>query len=329
MLAWFECHLTDFDANPHLTPALSPPFQGAEREKNAAAGGRCGRFISLTPPTEVVPHSSLVHMFATVHRELGSRKSGFTGRIDSDVSWVVDVEKTLAAVGEAMADQEPVTVMGTAFNFVQLLDGRQASGLQPELPEGSGGLGKSGADAPHSKTSRNNGDAGESRERFGVRNGSSAFEWRGGLRLELPGGSRVLETGGYKGRSRALPKRELHAGITAAFGIPPTHIISEYGMCELSSQAYDLNVQSPKSKVQSLARAFHFPPWARVRIVSPEDGREAGEGETGMIRVFDLANVRSVLAVQTEDLGIRRAGGFELAGRTAPAEARGCSLMSA
>jgi hypothetical protein len=32
--------------------------------------------------------------------------------------------------------------------------------------------------------------------------------------------------------------------------------------------------------------------------------------------------------VQTEDLGIRRGDGFELIGRAAHAEPRGCSLMS-
>ena len=60
---------------------------------------------------------------------------------------------------------------------------------------------------------------------------------------------------------------------------------------------------------------FHFPPWARVQIISPETGREVADGETGLIRVFDLANVFSVMAIQTEDLGIRRGDGFELIGR--------------
>jgi hypothetical protein len=73
---------------------------------------------------------------------------------------------------------------------------------------------------------------------------------------------------------------------------------------------------------------LHFPPWARVQIISPETGREVAEGETGLIRIFDLANVRSVLAIQTEDLGVRRADGFELLGRVASAEPRGCSLMA-
>jgi hypothetical protein len=46
-----------------------------------------------------------------------------------------------------------------------------------------------------------------------------------------------------------------------------------------------------------------------------------------MVQVFDLANVRSALAVQTEDLAVRRGEGFELTGRAAGAAARGCSLL--
>jgi len=77
-----------------------------------------------------------------------------------------------------------------------------------------------------------------------------------------------------------------------------------------------------------VTRHFHFPSWARMQIVSPETGREVADGETGLIRIFDLANVFSVAAVQTEDLGVRRGGGFELIGRAPLAEPRGCSLMA-
>ena len=66
-----------------------------------------------------------------------------------------------------------------------------------------------------------------------------------------------------------------------------------------------------------------------MQIISPETGREAAEGETGLIRIFDLANVFSVAAIQTEDLGVRRGDGFELVGRAQLAEPRGCSLMNA
>lgn len=146
-------------------------------------------------------------------------------------------------------------------------------------------------------------------------------------RFDLPPGSRVLETGGYKGRSRALSKAELHGLITERLGIPPANIISEYGMSELSSQAYDTvagkAVGSPGQK-----RFFRFPPWARVQVISPETGREAGEEEAGLLRIWDLANAWSVMAIQTEDLGLRRSDGFELIGRAALAEPRGCSLMA-
>jgi len=138
------------------------------------------------------------------------------------------------------------------------------------------------------------------------------------LRFELPSGSRVMETGGYKNRSRTMPKAELHALITERLGIEPENIICEYGMSELSSQAYDEEV-----------RRFHFPPWARAQIISPETSREVADGETGLVRVFDLANVYSVMAVQTADLAVRCGDGFELMGRARVTEPRGCSLMSA
>lgn len=139
------------------------------------------------------------------------------------------------------------------------------------------------------------------------------------LQFKLPANSRVMETGGYKNRSRTMPKPELHALITARLGVARAHIVCEYGMSELSSQAYD----------GAGARHFHFPPWARVQIISPETGREVGEGEAGLIRVLDLANVFSVAAIQTEDLALRRGAGFELLGRAQLAEPRGCSRMTA
>ncbi|HEY5040728.1 MAG TPA: hypothetical protein VIK53_01875 [Verrucomicrobiae bacterium] len=157
------------------------------------------------------------------------------------------------------------------------------------------------------------------------------------LRVELPAGSGVMETGGYKNRSRILPKSELHTLIAERLGIQPEKIICEYGMSELSSQAYA--VTSDKWRVTGkiettrhsslVTHHFKFPPWARVQIISPETGREVAESETGLVRIFDLANVFSVAAIQTEDLGVRHGDGFELTGRAQRAETRGCSLMTA
>jgi len=148
------------------------------------------------------------------------------------------------------------------------------------------------------------------------------------LRFKLPPGSRALETGGYKSRARSLPKSELHLLIRDFLGVPPEGIIGEYGMSELSSQAYDSPGHSKPQSPSFLVRPFHFPPWARAQIVAPETGDEVREGESGLVRVFDLANTYSVMAIQTEDIAVRHGTGFELLGRAAVAETRGCSLMN-
>ena len=153
-----------------------------------------------------------------------------------------------------------------------------------------------------------------------------------GKEVVLPHGSRALETGGYKGRSRSMPKFELHSMITRVLGIPAENIVSEYGMSELSSQAYDNTVgfipvtkgQPPQALLP--LRAFRFPPWARARIVTPEDGKEVLPGQIGILQIFDMANIFSVSALQTEDLARWHREGFELEGRARFSEARGCSL---
>ena len=308
------------------------------------------RLLCLTPPPAQAPRSSLVHMFEVIRRKLGADESAFVGRVDAAGAWSVDVTLAQAALRGNRRREEadpgapgnppphgggydvPLLLLGTAFSFVHLLD------------------------------------------YFGEQN----------LRFQLPPGSRVLETGGYKGRSRTLPKAELHALITERLGVPASHIVCEYGMSELSSQAYDQaaelegwNLPHPgplpterenrrppagvASEVGNLnarnslfplpggegqgegkrhdqtaslvvpaatARVFHFPPWVRGQIISPETGGEVADGETGLLRVFDLANVYSVMAIQTEDLAVRRGDGFELIGRAALSEPRGCSLTA-
>ena len=139
-------------------------------------------------------------------------------------------------------------------------------------------------------------------------------------KFHLPSGSRVMETGGYKGRSREMPKTELHAMISKKLGISTDWIVCEYGMCELGSQAYDTIAGN------GLERCFRFPSWARAQIINADTGALVTDGEAGLLRIFDLSNVRSVVGVQTQDLAIRRGDRFELIGRATQANPRGCSL---
>jgi acyl-CoA synthetase (AMP-forming)/AMP-acid ligase II len=147
--------------------------------------------------------------------------------------------------------------------------------------------------------------------------------------LSLPEGSVIFETGGYKGKSRSLTKEKLYKEIESKLGIAQKDILCEYGMSELSSQAYD-TVFEPDSHSGSghSTRRLRFPPWARCRVISPETALEVGYGEMGLIQVIDLANVWSSVSVLTEDIGVRHQEGFELLGRAQVSEPRGCSLMS-
>ncbi len=144
-----------------------------------------------------------------------------------------------------------------------------------------------------------------------------------GERLRLPPGSRVLETGGFKGRSRELSRAELHGAIEHALGVPCERIVNQYGMCELGSQFYeDSLVRGRASQVKRV------PPWVRTRVVDPGSLADLPPGEPGVLVHYDLANTGSVLAVQTSDLGRQCDGGFEVLGRIQGAEARGCSLAA-
>jgi len=146
---------------------------------------------------------------------------------------------------------------------------------------------------------------------------------RRSLRLALPAGARVMETGGFKGRARELSRERLYAWIHYRLGVPPERCVNQYGMTELASQFYDSVLREPRASRRKLA-----PAWSRVLLVDPESGKEVREGEVGAIRIFDLANTGSVLAIATADLGRSRGDGFEVLGREEGAEARGCSIAA-
>lgn len=148
---------------------------------------------------------------------------------------------------------------------------------------------------------------------------------RTGERYRLPTGSRLMETGGFKGRSRELPRAELYAAFAERLGIAPEWCVNEYGMTEMSSQFYDAIAGDPAATELS-ARLHRGPGWVRTRAVDPETLELLPDGETGVLRHWDLANLHTVAVLQTADLGVTFPGGFRLLGRAPAATARGCSL---
>ena len=105
----------------------------------------------------------------------------------------------------------------------------------------------------------------------------------------LPPGSRVMQTGGFKGKSREVAADELRAELARIFAIDERSIVAEYGMTELSSQFYERTLFDPASRHGTYAE----PPWARVVPVDPESLVPVPEGEVGIAKIVDLMNVDS------------------------------------
>lgn len=138
----------------------------------------------------------------------------------------------------------------------------------------------------------------------------------------LPLGSRLMETGGFKGRSRVVERDVLHLRLESRLGVRRDRIVSEYGMTELLSQMWE-----PVLEEGPGARGRHVPPpWLKVRALDPVSLAPLPPGEPGLLAFFDLANVGSVSHVLTEDVGSVSSDGIRLAGRAPGAEPRGCSL---
>jgi len=148
-----------------------------------------------------------------------------------------------------------------------------------------------------------------------------------GERVTLPPGSRVMDTGGYKGRSREYAKDELYAMVTDCLGVPASHIVNMYGMTEHGTQFLDAVLRDHvRDPAAGLVRYKVVPPWARSLVVDPETMVERPAGERGLLLHVDLINRASALSVLTEDVGHSLGDGFELLGRAQGSEARGCSI---
>ena len=130
--------------------------------------------------------------------------------------------------------------------------------------------------------------------------------------VPVPAGTIVMVTGGFKGRRRVVPAAVLHQRL--ADRIPGAQIVGEYGMSELASQLWAVPAGS----------AYLPPPWMKVLAVDPWTGSVATRG---LLRFFDLANHQTVLAIETQDVGVVMPDGrVKLEGRLQGALPRGCSL---
>jgi len=163
-------------------------------------------------------------------------------------------------------------------------------------------------------------------------------------RLVLARGSRLMDTGGAKGQSVPLRPSQVVEHAQAFLGLDPALVINEYGMTEMCSQLYDVTSfnscnsrnshrgdslqERPEKRPEERAemRLKRGPAWLGVAAVDPASLRRVADGHPGLLRFFDLANVGSVSAILTGDLGVIQDGAVRVLGRAEDGEARGCAL---
>lgn len=136
--------------------------------------------------------------------------------------------------------------------------------------------------------------------------------------VTLPSNSIVIETGGMKTRRRSMSRGAMHAQLAEGFGLDISRIHSEYGMCELLSQAYATG-----------GKWFRSVPWMQVTVHDPDDPqRPLPPFKEGRIGVIDLANVYSCSFLLTGDRGVTdRQGRFRVMGRWKADDLRGCNFL--
>jgi hypothetical protein len=250
----------------HLVPRLElyrrsllPPFKAHV----LAARGRI-RFVSLIPPPDELPDSSLSFMVGTAASALATETHWLV-----DASGALDLDGLRRITRRASHAREPVLILGTALALLNALERLEGEPL-----------------------------------------------------ARLPPGSRIMETGGFKGAGREITRVDLYSRLAEATGVPAERIVSEYGMTELLSQLYEPVLSDGPGAVGT-----HVPPpWLKVRVLDPGTLEELPAGEEGLLCFFDLANAGSVCHILTADVGSVWKGRVRLAGSATGAEPRGCSL---
>jgi hypothetical protein len=137
------------------------------------------------------------------------------------------------------------------------------------------------------------------------------------MAFRLPPGSRICDGGGYRGRFGVVTRDDYYAMVEEILGIPGTHCVNVLGEAETATNLFDDSLRRHAQGLPFRKRTRPVPPWSRVLAVSIDTLKPLPDGEVGLLAHWDLANVPTVLAVLTDNLGYTTDGGrgCEMVGR--------------
>lgn len=144
------------------------------------------------------------------------------------------------------------------------------------------------------------------------------------ISFHLPYGSRIGDGGGYRGRFGEMTQEHYWQLAWEVLGIPYSHCVNVLGMAESATNFFDDSLRRTTKGLPVQKRMRPCPPWARTVAVGADDLRPLPAGEVGLLRHYDLVNLPTVLAVQTDNLGyVDAAGCFQIIGRAQQDKATG------
>jgi hypothetical protein len=140
---------------------------------------------------------------------------------------------------------------------------------------------------------------------------------RKNMKFRLPPGSRICDGGGYRGKFGVLTRDDYYAMVQEIIGIPNSHCVNVLGEAETATNLFDDSLRRCVKGLPPRKRTRPVPPWSRVLAMSIDDLQPLPDGEVGLLAHWDLANVPTVLAVITDNLGYTTDNGTacEMVGR--------------
>lgn len=137
------------------------------------------------------------------------------------------------------------------------------------------------------------------------------------ITFKLPPGSRICDGGGYRGRFGVVTRDDYFDMVKEILDIPNSHCVNVLGEAETATNLFDDSLRRLVKGLPQRQRTRPVPPWSRVLAMNIDDLSPLPDGEVGLLAHWDLANVPTVLAVITDNLGYTtdNGTGCEMVGR--------------